>query len=61
MTVERNGTPMWSRVLPAAMVLALTATAIGGLALPPTSALAMGPLPACRYADLLTSPRAYGD
>jgi len=40
----------------AALVLLL-----GGAALGPAAARAMGPLPACRYDDIVTAPRAYED
>ena len=46
----------------AALALACLALALpiahGGAA---TAVLAMGPLPACRYDDILTTPRQYGD
>ncbi len=57
--------------LPRVAALVRLATIAGGLALlvtlairptvDPTGVRAMGPLPACRYDDILTTPRGYGD
>ncbi|MCI0584956.1 MAG: hypothetical protein L0227_19040, partial [Chloroflexi bacterium] len=41
--------------------VALISTLLLGLAFAPGPARGMGPLPACRYDDLLTSPRTYAD
>ena len=51
--------PVRAGTLAAALVLA--ASALLGLAGTPAPARGMGPLPACRYDDILTSPRGYGD
>jgi D-alanyl-D-alanine carboxypeptidase len=51
--------PARAGTLAAALVLA--ASALLGLAGAPGPARGMGPLPACRYDDILTSPRAYHD
>lgn len=42
-----------------AAALLLTAFALLGLASTPAPVRGMGPLPACRYDDILTTPRAY--
>lgn len=42
-------------------LLAIVATLLLWPALGPAGARAMGPLPACRYDDILTTPRGYGD
>ena len=44
-----------------AAALAILATLLVRPALGPAGARAMGPLPACRYDDILTTPRSYGD
>jgi D-alanyl-D-alanine carboxypeptidase len=44
-----------------AIIAALAASVLVGSVIGPAAARAVGPLPACRYADLLTSPRGYGD
>lgn len=44
-----------------AAALAILATLLVWPALGPSGARAMGPLPDCRYADILTSPRGYAD
>lgn len=50
-----------ARLASVAAALALLASLAIGSALEPSGARAMGPLPACRYDDILTTPRAYGD
>jgi zinc D-Ala-D-Ala carboxypeptidase len=45
----------------AAALLALLATLVVRPAVGSVGASAMGPLPACRYDDILTTPRGYGD
>jgi D-alanyl-D-alanine carboxypeptidase len=58
---------MPARLAPVGAALALVALValLAGLVLLPVlgaaSARAMGPLPACRYDDILTTPRGYGD
>ena len=44
-----------------AAALLLAASALLGLAGAPEPVRGMGPLPACRYDDILTSPRSYDD
>jgi zinc D-Ala-D-Ala carboxypeptidase len=44
-----------------AAALLLAASALLGLAGTPAPVRGMGPLPACRYDDILTSPRTYAD
>jgi zinc D-Ala-D-Ala carboxypeptidase len=44
-----------------AALLALVATLLVQPAVAPIGVRAMGPLPACRYDDILTTPRGYGD
>jgi zinc D-Ala-D-Ala carboxypeptidase len=44
-----------------AAALALVALAVARPALDPTEARGLGPLPACRYDDVLTQPRGYDD
>lgn len=44
-----------------AAALLLAASALLGLAGTPEPVRGMGPLPACRYDDILTSPRSYDD
>ena len=44
-----------------AAALLLAASALLGLAGTPAPVRGMGPLPACRYDDILTSPRGYDD
>lgn len=51
--------PARAATLAAALILA--ASALLGLAGTPAPARGMGPLPACRYDDILTSPRGYND
>lgn len=53
---ERRRLPLLSALVPAAIVLAFVVLA--GAA---GAARGLGPLPACRYDDILTSPRGYGD
>jgi D-alanyl-D-alanine carboxypeptidase len=43
------------------LALAALVALLGGAALDPGVARAMGPLPACRYADIETAPHAYQD
>ena len=50
-----------ARLASVAAALALLATMIVRPALGPAGARAMGPLPDCRYADILTTPRSYAD
>ena len=52
---------MLTRLAAAAAGLALLALLVAGPVLGPTGARAMGPLPDCRYDDILTTPRGYGD
>jgi zinc D-Ala-D-Ala carboxypeptidase len=50
--------------LAASFAIALGAGGAGGVgdaAFGPAAARAMGPLPACRYDDIFTAPRGYGD
>ena len=56
---HRTATPL--RLASVAGLLALLATLLIGPALGALDVRAMGTLPACRYDDLLTTPRAYGD
>jgi zinc D-Ala-D-Ala carboxypeptidase len=51
--------PARAGTLAAALVLA--ASALLGIAGTPAPVRGMGPLPACRYDDILTSPRSYED
>jgi LAS superfamily LD-carboxypeptidase LdcB len=48
-----------ARAATLAAALLLAASALLGLAGTPASVRGMGPLPACRYDDILTSPRSY--
>lgn len=57
MKARRSGP---ARAATLAAVLAILASLAAQPSLGP-SALAMGPLPACRYVDILTSPRQYTD
>lgn len=50
-----------ARLASVAGALALLATVALGFVLEPTGARATGPLPACRYDDVLTTPRRYAD
>jgi D-alanyl-D-alanine carboxypeptidase len=50
-----------ARLASVAAALALLATLIFRPALGSVGARAMGPLPACRYDDILTTPRTYAD
>ncbi|MEO8272924.1 MAG: M15 family metallopeptidase [Chloroflexota bacterium] len=50
-----------ARLAAVAAVVALLALLVVGPALGPASVQAMGPLPACRYDDILTTPRGYAD
>ena len=50
-----------ARLAAVAAVLALLATLTVRPALGPAGAMAIGPLPACRYDDILTTPRRYAD
>lgn len=56
---SRTATP--ARLASGAAALALLAALAVGFVLEPQAARAMGPLPACRYDDILTTPRTYGD
>jgi D-alanyl-D-alanine carboxypeptidase len=49
------------RLAAIALALGLAGSLFAGSAMGPAAARAVGPLPACRYDDLLTSPRGYGD
>lgn len=49
------------RLASVAATLAILATLLVRPAFGPAGARAMGPLPACRYDDILTTPRTYGD
>ena len=55
----RTATPL--RLASVAAVLALLALLLVQPALAPVGARAAAPLPACRYDDILTSPRGYAD
>ena len=50
-----------ARLAAVAAALAILATLAVRPALGPSDARAMGPLPDCRYDDILTTPRGYGD
>ena len=50
-----------ARLAAVAAVLALLATLTVRPAIGPASVRAIGPLPACRYDDILTTPRGYSD
>jgi D-alanyl-D-alanine carboxypeptidase len=50
-----------ARLAAIAAVLALTGLLGGTAVAPDAGARALGPLPDCRYDDILTSPRRYGD
>lgn len=52
---------MPARLASVAAALAILAALLVGPALGPARARAMGPLPACRYDDILTTPRGYVD
>jgi D-alanyl-D-alanine carboxypeptidase len=52
---------MHARLTSVAAALALLAILVIRPAIGPIGARGMGPLPACRYDDLLTSPRSYDD
>jgi D-alanyl-D-alanine carboxypeptidase len=52
---------MLARLAAAAAGLALLAVFVLAPVLGPASVRAMGPLPDCRYDDILTTPRGYGD
>ena len=52
---------MLPRLAAAAAGLALLAILVLSPVLGPAGARAMGPLPDCRYDDILTTPRGYGD
>lgn len=52
---------MLTRLAAAAAGLALLALLVVTPVLGPPGARAMGPLPHCRYDDILTTPRGYGD
>ena len=54
-------TALLARLAAAAAGLALLAILVLAPVLGPTGARAMGPLPDCRYDDILTTPRGYGD
>src|SRR5688500_18967024 len=54
-------TAMLARLTVVAAGLALLATLAVRPVLGPAGARAMGPLPACRYDDILTTPRGYAD
>src|SRR5436190_16338322 len=56
---SRTATP--ARLAVIAAVLAILATVVVRPALGSAGARAMGPLPACRYDDILTTPRGYAD
>ena len=56
---SRTATP--ARLATVAAVLAILATLLVRPALGPGVARAMGPLPDCRYDDILTTPRGYAD
>lgn len=66
---SRSGAPVTARhpsALGAGLAVVATTLALLGLLIvgplvAPTGTRALGPLPACRYDDLLTSPRGYGD
>lgn len=58
-STSRTATP--ARLAVFAAVLAILATVVVRPALGPAGAWAKGPLPACRYDDILTSPRGYAD
>jgi hypothetical protein len=49
------------RLVPMAMVFALVGSVLIGSVIEPAGARGIGPLPPCRYDDLLTSPRGYDD
>ncbi len=49
------------RLAVVATILALVGSVIAASAIGPAVARGVGPLPACRYDDLLTSPRGYDD
>jgi zinc D-Ala-D-Ala carboxypeptidase len=49
------------RLASVAALLALLASLLLAPAVAPIGVRAMGPLPACRYDDILTTPRGYGD
>lgn len=55
----RTATP--ARLASVAAALAILATVLIRPALAPAGARAMGPLPDCRYDDILTTPRGYAD
>jgi zinc D-Ala-D-Ala carboxypeptidase len=50
-----------ARLATIAAALAVILTLLLGTARSPAGARAMGPLPDCRYDDILTTPRSYGD
>jgi D-alanyl-D-alanine carboxypeptidase len=56
---SRTATPV--RLVSVAVAVALLVTLFLGPAFGPAGARAMGPLPPCRYDDILTTPRGYGD
>jgi D-alanyl-D-alanine carboxypeptidase len=56
---SRTATP--ARLASVAAALALLATLAVGFLLEPAGVRAEGPLPACRYDDVLTTPRGYAD
>jgi hypothetical protein len=58
---ESTSTALRLRLALVALALALAGSLVAGSAMGPRAVRAVGPLPACRYADLLTSPRGYGD
>jgi zinc D-Ala-D-Ala carboxypeptidase len=49
------------RLASVAAALAVVVVLLLGAAVSPAGTRAMGPLPDCRYDDILTSPRGYGD
>ena len=53
--------PLHARRATVATTLAVVGMMVVGSAVARSSTRAVGALPACRYADLLTSPRGYGD